>query len=52
MTFGIGTYKAVPGDYTGDGKADVAFWRSSTSEWFVLRSEDLPYLLCTIWSKH
>jgi hypothetical protein len=25
----------VPGDYDGDGQADVAVYRSSTGEWFV-----------------
>ena len=38
--FGASTDVMVPGDYTGDGKADIAFWRPSTGEWFVLRSED------------
>ncbi|HMS40480.1 MAG TPA: VCBS repeat-containing protein, partial [Pyrinomonadaceae bacterium] len=33
----------VQGDYTGDGKADVAFFRPSSSEWFVLRSEDFSF---------
>jgi hypothetical protein len=40
MTFGVATDKTVPGDYTGDGKADVAFWRPSTGAWFILRSEN------------
>ena len=38
--FGAATDIAVPGDYTGDGKADVALFRPSSGEWFVLRSED------------
>ena len=38
--FGVGTDKPVPGDYTGDGKADIAVWRDSTREWFFLRSND------------
>jgi hypothetical protein len=33
----------VPGDYTGDNKTDAAFWRPSTGEWFILRSEDSSY---------
>ena len=33
----------MQGDYTGDGKADIAFWRPSTGFWFILRSEDLSF---------
>jgi hypothetical protein len=33
----------VHGDYTGDGKADIAVWRETTGEWFVQRSEDNSY---------
>ena len=33
----------MPGDYTGDARADVAFWRPSTGEWFVLRSENSSF---------
>ncbi|MFN6964362.1 MAG: FG-GAP repeat domain-containing protein, partial [Pyrinomonadaceae bacterium] len=42
-SFGQSTDKAAAGDYTGDGKADVAFWRPSTGEWYVLRSEDSSF---------
>jgi hypothetical protein len=41
--FGANTDKAVPGDYTGDGKADIAFWRPSNGNWFILRSENLTF---------
>ena len=39
----IAADKAVQGDYTGDGKTDVAFWRPSSGEWFVLRSENFSF---------
>ena len=35
--------EAVKENYTGDGKSDVALWRPSTGEWFILRSEDYSY---------
>ncbi|HUF04277.1 MAG TPA: VCBS repeat-containing protein [Aridibacter sp.] len=41
--FGAPTDIPVPADFTGDGKADVAFWRPSTGEWFILRSEDSSF---------
>ena len=43
LAFGVSTDKQVPGDFTGDGKADVAFWRPSTGEWFILRSENFSF---------
>ncbi|HUF05601.1 MAG TPA: VCBS repeat-containing protein [Aridibacter sp.] len=41
--FGTASDVVVPADFTGDGKADVAFFRPSTSEWYVIRSEDDSY---------
>ncbi len=43
MQFGANTDKPVQGDYTGDGKADVAIWRPSTGEWYIVRSEDSSF---------
>lgn len=43
VTFGQPDDILVPADYTGDGKADVAFFRPSTSEWYILRSEDMSF---------
>jgi hypothetical protein len=41
--FGSSTDQVVAADYTGDGKADIGFWRPATGQWFILRSEDSPY---------
>ncbi|HUF02607.1 MAG TPA: VCBS repeat-containing protein [Aridibacter sp.] len=43
LTFGAPSDYIVPADYTGDGKADIAFFRPSTGSWFILRSEDFTY---------
>ena len=43
VQFGSNTDKLAPVDFTGDGKTDVAFWRPSTGQWFVLRSEDSSF---------
>lgn len=41
--FGAATDKTVQGDYTGDGKADLAFFRPTSGEWFTLRNEDSSF---------
>jgi len=28
----------VPGDYDGDGRADLALFRPSSGDWFILQS--------------
>ncbi|MCO6511777.1 MAG: hypothetical protein J5I65_13385, partial [Aridibacter famidurans] len=38
--FGAPGDRTAVGDWTGDGRADVAFYRPSDSSWFVIRSED------------
>jgi hypothetical protein len=38
FSFGLSTDKAVPGDYDKDGRTDVAIFRPSSGECFVLRS--------------
>ena len=43
VSFGTHDDILTPSDFTGDGKADVAFFRPSTGEWYVLRSEDSTF---------
>ena len=37
----------MPGDYDGDGKADVAFYRASEGAWYIIPSltPDTPYAI-------
>ncbi|MFN0139407.1 MAG: FG-GAP repeat domain-containing protein, partial [Pyrinomonadaceae bacterium] len=44
VQFGTTSDRPVQGDYTGDGKADIAFWRPTDGNWFILRSEDSSFL--------
>ncbi len=43
VQFGLATDTIVAQDYTGDGRTDVAFWRPSTGQWYILRSEDYSF---------
>ncbi|HUR98266.1 MAG TPA: VCBS repeat-containing protein, partial [Pyrinomonadaceae bacterium] len=43
IQFGASTDKAVPGDFTGDGKADIAVWQPPTGNWLIVRSEDSSF---------
>jgi hypothetical protein len=43
MRLGTATDRVVQGDYSGDGRADMAVFRASTGEWFIQRSEDNSY---------
>jgi hypothetical protein len=38
VTWGGNGDVATPGDYDGDGRADVAVFRPSSGTWFVLKS--------------
>jgi hypothetical protein len=37
--FGIGTDQPTPADYDGDGKTDVAVFRSLTGTWYLQRTQ-------------
>jgi hypothetical protein len=38
LNFGGPGFIPVPGDYDGDGEADVAVYQTSTGNWFVVGS--------------
>jgi subtilisin-like proprotein convertase family protein len=43
FVFGIPTDRIIPGDYTGDGTADLGIWRPTSGEWFIFRTEDSTF---------
>jgi hypothetical protein len=39
----------VPGDYDGDGKADIGVWREDPGVWFILPSNSPGSYTATPW---
>jgi uncharacterized delta-60 repeat protein len=45
LQFGLSSDKIVPGDFDGDGKTDIAVFRPSEGNWYVLNSSDGTYTI-------
>ena len=43
LQFGTQGDKTAQGDFTGDGKTDLAVFRPSDTVWYIMRSEDLSF---------
>ncbi len=39
IQWGLPGDQPMPGDYTGDGKADLSVWRANSGTWFICTSE-------------
>jgi uncharacterized delta-60 repeat protein len=39
----IANDRLAPADYTGDGKTDIAYFKPTSGEWYILRSEDFSF---------
>ncbi len=38
LQYGNSTDKPIPSDFDGDGKSDIALWRSSNATWYLWQS--------------